>query len=165
MDQHSIDLEYNSLRNEILKRIELRQNLISITLTLAGLFLSFGLSKDLIVLIYPPLATFLAFGWAQNDYRIRDLATYIREKLEVATNGLHYEHYVQEARKSGKGLGTWRIIVFSHSGIFVFTQLMAVGIELSKDTTFVYSPLKWVLLAIDLVAIILVLWITGEAKR
>lgn len=31
-----IELEYNSLRGEILKRIELRQQIISVTLTLAG---------------------------------------------------------------------------------------------------------------------------------
>ena len=77
-DLHGVDLEYNSLRGEILKRIELRQQIISITLTLAGIFLSFGLSTDTVALIYPPLAAFLSIAWAQNDFRIRDLATYIR---------------------------------------------------------------------------------------
>ena len=39
-----IGLEYNSLRGEILKRIALRQQIISVTLTLAGVFLVFGLT-------------------------------------------------------------------------------------------------------------------------
>ena len=56
---------------------------------------------------------FLAFGWAQNDFRIRDLATYIRENLKSESKKLMYETYVQEARRKGKGLGTWRIVVFS----------------------------------------------------
>lgn len=163
--QKHFDLEYNALRNEILKRIELRQQLIAISLTLAGAFLSVGLSTDLVVLIYPPLATFLALGWAQNDFRIRDLAKYIRDNLESARTGLLYETYVQKTRKESKGLGAWRIVVFSHSGIFLFTQLMAIGIELSKTKSLNFTPIKWSLLSIDLVAFLVVIWIAVQSKR
>jgi hypothetical protein len=162
--KHS-ELEYKSLRNEILKRIELRQQLIAISLTLAGIFLSVGLTTNLVVLIYPPLAAFLALGWAQNDFRIRDIANYIRENLESSKNNLRYETYVQKMRKESNGLGSWRIVVFSHSGIFIFTQLMAVGIELSKTTSLNYPPIKWILLSIDLVAFLIVIWIAVQSKR
>ena len=164
-DLHGVDLEYNSLRGEILKRIELRQQIISITLTLAGIFLSFGLSTDTVALIYPPLAAFLSIAWAQNDFRIRDLATYIRENLETAPIGLGYETYVQRVRSNNKKLGAWRFVVISHTGIFIFTQLMAVGIELLKSMPIVLTPLKWVLLVIDFVSILVVLLFAGRSSR
>lgn len=164
-DLHGVDLEYNSLRGEILKRIELRQQIISITLTLAGIFLSFGLSTDTVALIYPPLAAFLSIAWAQNDFRIRDLATYIRENLETAPIGLGYETYVQRVRSNDKKLGAWRFVVISHTGIFIFTQLMAVGIELLKSMPIVLTPLEWVLLVIDFVSILVVLLFAGRSSR
>jgi len=165
-----IELEYISLRGEILKRIELRQQIISVTLTLAGVFLGFGLTTDTVALVYPPLAAFLAFGWAQNDFRIRDLATYIRTHLESPETGLVYETQVQKARENGQGLGTWRFVVLSHSGIFIFTQLMAVIIELAKygplaQATQSFSPLTWFLLIIDAVAILIVLWVARNSRR
>ena len=164
-DLHGVDLEYNSLRAEILKRIELRQQIISITLTLAGIFLSFGLSTDTVALIYPPLAAFLSIAWAQNDFRIRDLATYIRENLETAPIGLGYETYVQRVRSNNKKLGAWRFVVISHTGIFIFTQLMAVGIELLKSMPIVLTPLEWVLLVIDFISILVVLLFAGRSSR
>ncbi len=164
-DLHGVDLEYNSLRGEILKRIELRQQIISITLTLAGIFLSFGLSTDTVALIYPPLAAFLSIAWAQNDFRIRDLATYIRENLETAPIGLGYETYVQRVRSNNKKLGAWRFVVISHTGIFIFTQLMAVGIELLKSMPIVLTPLEWVLLVVDFVSILVVLLFAGRSSR
>ena len=164
-DLHGVDLEYNSLRGEILKRIELRQQIISITLTLAGIFLSFGLSTDTVALIYPPLAAFLSIAWAQNDFRIRDLATYIRENLETVPIGLGYETYVQRVRSNNKKLGAWRFVVISHTGIFIFTQLMAVGIELLKSMPIVLTPLEWVLLVVDFVSILVVLLFAGRSSR
>ena len=164
-DLHGVDLEYNSLRGEILKRIELRQQIISITLTLAGIFLSFGLSTDTVALIYPPLAAFLSIAWAQNDFRIRDLATYIRENLETAPIGLGYETYVQRVRSNNKKLGAWRFVVISHTGIFIFTQLMAVGIELLKSMPIVLTPLEWVLIVIDFISILVVLLFAGRSSR
>lgn len=162
---HGIDLEYNSLRAEILKRIELRQQIISITLTLAGLILSFGLTNDTVALIYPPLAAFLSLGWAQNDFRIRDLATYIREHLEKGGTGLGYETYIQKNRPKDKRMSAWRVVVVSHNGIFIFTQLMAIGISLLKNPTFSFSPLEWTLLGVDLVSMIVVIFIASLSGR
>ena len=93
------------------------------------------------------------------------LANYIRENLECPSTNLKYETYVQEERRKKKGLGTWRIVVFSHSGIFIFTQLMAVAIELSKTTSLEFPPLKWILLAVDLAAILMVCWIANHSGR
>ncbi len=165
IDLHGVGLEYNSLRSEILKRIELRQQIISITLTLAGIFLSFGLTTDTVALIYPPLAAFLSIGWAQNDFRIRDLATYIRENLETMPIGLGYETHAQQERTQNRRLGAWRFVVISHTGIFVFTQVMAVGIELLRSMPLVITPLKWVLLVVDVMSILVVILFAGRSSR
>jgi len=151
--------EYAAIRGEALKRIELRQQLISITLTLAGIFLSVGLSNELVPLVYPPLAMFLAFGWAQNDFRIRKIAQYQRDHLESLDIGLNYETAMQADRFTEKGMGAWRFVVISHSGIFLFTQAMAVAIDLLRSGLR-FDPLRICLLAVDGVAIALVFWIT-----
>lgn len=161
-ERRGIELEYTTLRSEILKRIEMRQQIVSIALTLAGIFLGIGLGNESVALIYPPLAMFLAFGWAQNDYRIRDSAKYIRENLESAMPGLGYETYVQQKRQSSEGLGSWRFVVLSHGGVFLITQLLAITIELIK---FTFNPLEWVLLVVDLIAVLVVTWIMTQSGR
>jgi hypothetical protein len=161
-EKRSIEMEYASLRGEILKRIEMRQQIVSVTLTLAGIFLGVGLSTQTVTLVYPPLAMFLAFGWAQNDFRIRDLASYIRERLEVFTPNGGYETYVQSQRGKSKGLGSWRFVVFSHGGIFLLTQVMAIGIALAN---FSYDVVGWSLLGIDIVTAIVVIWLMRQAGR
>lgn len=165
VDSRGMELEYNSLRSEILKRVELRQQTIAITLTLAGAFLGVGLSTDMVALIYPPLAAFLAIAWAQNDFRIRDLATYIRENLETSSLGLGYETHAQQARLASKRLNSWRVVVLSHTGIFIFTQLMAIGIGLLRTLPIVISPLEWILLTIDFISILVVIQFAGRSGR
>lgn len=162
LEMRGLELEYTTLRNEILKRIELRQQIIAVALTLAGVFLGVGVTKEIVVLIYPPLATFLAFGWAQNDSRIRSAAKYIRENIEPRL-GLGFEKSNQEERKiHSSKLGSWRFIVVSHGGIFLASQLMAIGIELSRLT---FSPLKWGLLLTDIFALAIVSWLLRKVAR
>lgn len=161
-DKRVIEMEYGSLRGEILKRIELRQQIVSVTLTLAGIFLGVGLTTESVTLVYPPLAMFLAFGWAQNDFRIRDLAKYIRERLEIVSPHAGYETYVDGQRGENKGLGSWRFVVLSHGGIFLFTQLMAIGIGLSN---FTFDALGWSLLGIDIATSLIVLLLMRQAGK
>jgi hypothetical protein len=156
-----IKLEYPALRSEISQRIGLRQQLIAITLTIAGVILSFGVSNGSIALVYPPLAVFLAYAWIQNDLRIRDTAIYIREQIEPKLPGLNWETFVQNDRASSKNI-RWRRTVLSHGGIFLFTQLIAVLVGVIN---FRFSPLEWSLLTVDVIAVIFVLRIMGEARR
>ena len=161
-ENHSKELEYNAIRAEILKRIELRQQIMAVTLTFAGVFLGFGLENETVALIYPPIAMFLAFAWAQNDFRIRDQAQYIREQIEPNLPGLGYETYVQQKRMGAGGMRSWRFVVLSHGGLFVVTQILAILIEVNKAT---YNGLEWALLALDAIAILVVLWLIGESGR
>lgn len=159
-----LDLEYNTLRGEILKRIDLRQQMVSIALTVAGIFLGVGVNNGTVALIYPPLAVFLAVSWAQNDLRAKDVATYIRERLEPPL-GLSYEHWVQDRREATNSRG-WRLTILAHGGIFIFTQLMALGVGLlGLLTTHVFGPLQITLLVVDGLSIILVFFILRGARR
>jgi hypothetical protein len=161
VDVSRLAIEYNALRDEIVKRIGLRQQTLSITLTIAGVFLGIGVTTHAVALVYPALATFLAIGWAQNDLRIKHAATYIRDHLEAKTPHLGWETHVHERREETKGRA-FRLVILSHSGIFVLTQMVAIVIGL---LTFEYTPLEWALLGIDVLAILAVVWIARMARR
>jgi len=171
LNLHAVEAEFVALRGEILKRIEMRQQIVAVTLTLAGVFLGVGVAglkapgRGLIVLIYPPLAAFLAFGWAQNDFRIRDLAKYLRTISEPALSGPRYEGYVEQARRDNRrakkpNLASWRFVVLSHGGVFLFTQFMAVGIGVANFSS---SVVGWTLLVVDVLAAWIVVWLMHQA--
>jgi len=160
-------MEYVALRNEILKRIELRQLFISITLGFAGAFLGAAIAHPTapsISLIYPPIAFFLAVGWIQNDYQIRILAAYIREQIENRMPGMAYETCIQKRRLDSKASWSngrwykrwWHSLRVSHIGLILFTQLMALIIGLF---IFNYTSLEFVLISIDILCFILVIYI------
>jgi hypothetical protein len=125
--------EYAALRAELLKRIELQHQVISLTLIVFGTMLSFGFQthSSLIVLLYPVLAFFLTASWAHNGRAIVDLATYIRSQVEAAVGGnnLGWEH---RARPPRRLLG--RLDFLSVRGIFAGTALLAtlVAIPLAR---------------------------------
>lgn len=159
-DHSHLEMEYQSLRAEILKRMDLRQQMVSVTLTIAGAFLGFGLGTPAVALVYPPLAAFLAVAWAQNDYRVRQVSTYIREHHETQLAGLGWETHMQAQRSSG-GVGAWRLLLMSHGGIFLLTQWMAIGIGLLK---FTYAPVEYALLVVDVLFVVIVIWVLAQLK-
>jgi hypothetical protein len=160
--------EYEALRSEILKRIDMRQNIIYITLVVAGAFLSGGLlqmDKDKVAFagpsvsfIYPPIAACLALAWVQVDYRIRDLSHYVRVYLEKYTPGLWWETYLAVIRKKCKKFerNSWRNLVLAHGGVFLLTQIMALIIGFA---TFKCDLLYFSLLGFDIIMLIFVIWI------
>jgi hypothetical protein len=104
-------IEYKALRDEILKRIEMRQNILSMAFTLVIAFstvsISIGIFRPenhnflgLAAFVYPPIATFLALSWAQNDHRIRDLGYYIREhiekKIRMCLTGIKFQGVIRK---------------------------------------------------------------------
>lgn len=160
MNLFGIDLEYKSLRDEILARIRLRQQIVTATLTLCGVFLGFGLNNAALAFIYPPLAFFLSLGWAQNDYRIRTLASYIRNQLEPSFAVDGWETKVNEKRKTAS-LGHWRYAILSHGGIFILSQMLAIGIGVPL---FTWQPVEWFLITVDIISVIAVFILLGKSK-
>jgi len=163
------EIEYRAVRDEILARIRMRQQLIALTLALAGAFLGVGIANPPVALLYPPLAAFLAAAWAQNDFRVRDLAGYIRTILEPALPGIGWESRMHQLRRQQKGLRSWRLVVLSGGGVFLFTQALALSIGvvglLTGRTTPPLQVMAWVLVGLDAVAVCGVVWLVRGANR
>src|SRR4051812_28516455 len=88
--------EYSSLREEMLKRLELQHQIITLTIVAAGTILSIGSQPNFaptILLIYPPLSFSLAVGWVQHNGRIRRISAYIVDRIETKTVGLGWERH------------------------------------------------------------------------
>lgn len=121
--------EYGALREEILKRIELRSQVTSLALVVLGTMLGFGLQahSSSVILLYPILATFLAANWTHNGVSIKEKAIYIRDHIEsrVGANTIAWEHRSGPSRKPLDRLNFW-----SASGIFIGTSLFAIVIAL-----------------------------------
>lgn len=119
--------EYRTLRAEIIKRLELRTLMISITIVAFGTLMGIGVqshSAD-IILVYSPLAALLTGIWVAEDRAIRTLGAYIRVNIEphLGMYGRGWEHFAQRHRKRGRGLH-YRAV----GGIFFGSQALALVI-------------------------------------
>jgi hypothetical protein len=164
------ETEYRVIRDEILERIRQRQQLIAGTLTLGGVFLAAGITRPHIALVYPLLAAFLALAWAQNDFRVRELARYIRTHISPILTAARWESFLLENRGTTR-LSGWRMVVLSHGGVFLFTQLTALfvgtvgsfgALRPSLEPAFVVPA---TLAGIDVIAVLLVAWVLLNARR
>jgi len=164
------EAEYRAMRDEIVTRMNMRQQLIAVTLTLGGAFMAVGISRPAIALVYPPLAAFLCLAWAQNDYRVRDIARYIRQHVEPSLPGVRWESYMNKHR-TDKRLSSWRLVVLSHGGVFIFTQAIALfvgvvgvvaNLSAQSDSTRVIAA---TLAGLDLIAVVIVIMIVFRAGR
>jgi hypothetical protein len=156
--------EYNALRSEILKRIELRNSIMFGTLTFAGVLLSFGLTTPTLALIYVIISTFLAAAWVQSDVIISNIGHYIREKLENPENGLRWETFRQKERTAFAKKRVFQpSAVFSTGGIFLVTQAVAILIALSNLGNF--ALLEWVLCFVAVLCFFLTFYFFQFASR
>ncbi len=155
------ELQFNTLREEMIKRIELRHQIVAITLTVAGIVLSFGVSTGSVALVYPPLALFLAMGWIHNNLRIRQLSKYVRDNFEGLIPGLGWETHRQE-RDAETRLGAWPLNVLSAGGVFLITQVMAISLGI---LSFEFSPAEWFLLTGDILSLLFVVLLLENFRR
>lgn len=121
--------QYSSMRAEMIKRQEIRSQLLALTLVVAGTFLSVGLQPNVpesALLVYPPLAMFLAASWKQSDVRTGQMASFIRKNIEPrigpASAELGWENY------RAKRFPTRSLTPFSVSGVFLATQGLAIAL-------------------------------------
>lgn len=169
--------EYNTLRQEVLDRIKLRQQIVSATLVLSAALLGLGIERPTVALLYPPLAAFLALAWAQNDYRVRDLSEYIRVYFECDATRFGWETYMSD-RRNRSGLSAFRVVVAAHGGLFLVTQLIALGLGVADPKLGIMPPwatgtFPWIttsavvacLLLINVFSIVVVVWVIRSARR
>jgi hypothetical protein len=158
----NVEMEYATLREEVLKRIESRQQTISIALTLAGAFLGLGWNAGaVVILIYPLIAFLLAVGWAQNEIFIMQINAYIREHLEGEHTGLGWQRFSQKGMSELRIFG-WPLEILAIGGIFILTQIMAVGLGSFR---FANSIPEWLLMILAIAAIIAMFFLLGYMRR
>jgi hypothetical protein len=158
----NVEMEYATLREEVLKRIESRQQTISIALTLAGAFLGLGWNAGaVVILLYPAIAFLLAVGWAQNEVFIMQINAYIREHLEGEHSGLGWQRFSQKGMSELRIFG-WPLEILAIGGIFILTQIMAVGLGTFRFTN---SLPEWLLMILAVAAIIAMFFLLGYMRR
>lgn len=156
-------LEYSTLRDELLRRIDSRQQSISVILGMAGGFLGVGWGAGAIVLlIYPVLALLLGAAWSQNEIRIAQLSAYLAE-LEKRIPNLGWESY-SRLKDKGNLFATLPIELLAIAGILLLTQWLAFGLGLYQFTEGT-SLIHWIMLSVDLAAIIALLALVAYLVR
>jgi 8-oxo-dGTP diphosphatase len=182
--------EFSALRDEILWRMQTRNQMLIFTLGAAGTLFTFGMTREdpLILLIYPILAFLLSLAWMKHDLRIGEIGEYIRTKIENRgkRKGLRWQQYIrdlytqqeepagredeQTRRSKRKGI---RLTEFTAAAIFVLTQFAALGFAAYWLTltyieiSFIEIPLIEILLiAIDMLLIVLTfIFIQGRRRK
>jgi hypothetical protein len=128
--------EYTTLREEIVKRIEIQHQLLSLTLLAAGALLGLGAqsalpSSGVTLQIYPILALFLAVAWAHNGARVVTISGYL-EVLEATSHGeLGWEGFIRHRAPSPTRS------ILAARGIFVTTQILALALAFVRNDTLV----------------------------
>jgi hypothetical protein len=134
--------QYVSLRNEI----EIRQQILALTLLVAGTFLTVGVQPnvpEVVLLFYPIIAMFLGAIWEHNDLRVGQLNFYIRTEVEKHLDGVgpgweafrlqtflprytHRQHKGQGAELGHPLTPQFGLMTFATRGMFLTTQAMAI---------------------------------------
>jgi hypothetical protein len=137
-----LQAEYTALRSEIVKRLELGQRLLEITLVSAAAILTINLTDDefaRVLLAYPVLVMFLAFAGLHSALQVRVLATYIKTEIEPRFRWRHdgedasvgYEAWlVAHAPREQQRLG-----IFSSIFMFIGTQVLVFSIGVVEAVT------------------------------
>lgn len=101
-DPSLVAAEYSALREELLKRIELNHQVISIAVFALGTLLAAGvqIQNAEVVLVYPLLAMLLSGVWAYNERRSQRIQAYIRDRIEarVGQGNMGWEHALARSR-------------------------------------------------------------------
>ena len=156
--------EYNTLRAEILKRIDIRNSIVFGTLTFASGLMGFGLEIPSLAVIYVIISMFLAAAWVQSDLLISDIGCYIRENFEISGSGLRWETFRQECREQNISDKTLKPgMAFSSGGVFIVTQIIALAIAFSQVN--IFTLLDWCLSAVALVCMFLTIYFFYMAAR
>jgi hypothetical protein len=121
--------EYNALRDEIIKRLEFRFQILNLIVIVSGTFLTVGVQETVpaaVILIYPSLALFLVISWVHNSFVLKQIGKYIRDHIETRISGFSWE----TSGVIDYHFGFWNSI--SMTGMTLTTQLLAVIIASLK---------------------------------
>ena len=157
-----LQAEYTALRSEVVKRLELGQRLLEITLVSAAAILTINLTGTefaRVLLAYPVLVMFLAFAGLHSGLQVRILATYIKTEIEPRFRWRHdgedasvgYEAWlVDTSPRQGQRLATLASI-----SMFIGIQVLvfSLGVVDAVTGTRVH-PVDIVLIIVGVVVIV-----------
>ena len=156
--------EYKALRDEIVKRLEFRYQIINLTLIVAGTFLTIGVQANMpasVLLVYPLLASFLIAAWAYNGVATLRIARYIRESIEQKVAGLEWETFLKEqAPQLPRPYGFLGTI--STTGLVLTTQLLTIALALLKGN---FTIIETILFACSIGSVIFTLFLLRYTTR
>lgn len=148
--------EYSVLKREVIKRTEIRNQLLALTLVAASTFLTMG-AQELVVpsvlLIYPILAAFLAAAWTHSDIRVGEIGEYIRRNIESRLEGLGWEAHLRQKSAKRESWLRRRLSEISACGIFLSTEVLAILLAFCHPI-WTFSCEASILLFFDILAII-----------
>lgn len=129
--------EYTSLREEIIKRIEIQHQLLSLALIAPGTVLAIGFQTGSasLLFVYPVLGMFLSAVWLANSSAIHDIAGYIQSQIKPQVGE---EKPIWEHHRASIDTSRVRLLHFwGTRGIFIGTELLALlaGLTLAKFNT------------------------------
>lgn len=158
-----VGAEHTGLREEIIKRIELQVQLVSITLAAAGVFLAVGLPKDLPagaspsaapLLVYPLLALFTWATWVFHQLRITEVAMYLKSLERKFPDILGWELFSERIR--GRHFFSRNLPFLTFGGLWVSSQAIVLFVGMILDRHGRPVPLEeQVLAGLDVLAIAL----------
>lgn len=154
--------EYNALRAESLKRIEIRHQLTSLALIAPGTILAVGFQAKnaFLMLSYPILACFLWGVWVANARRIHEISQYLRKlEVKVGKNNIGWEHFHSRSEMSFRFIG-----YIGSAAIFIFTELLTLiaGITIAR---FDITEKILLIFSILSIAITIITLVILETKR
>lgn len=169
--------QFGALLEEIVKRLGMKQQILTFTLIAAGTFLGIAIGIGTQVapstvaealLVYPLVAMFLAADWAHHETQAVNIGQFPRRTYEVDPRvpvRYRWEDYIN----TRYGQRTSGLAVANHIGgryVFLWTQVLvlAVAVALPSVATFatlmMTNDLAWALLAVDGAAVLVTVYVT-----
>lgn len=118
-------VQYSALRDEILARMNMRQQILTVAVAGAGLFsviVTGDIALPIFLLLYPPLGLCLAIAWSHHDVRSGEIGEYIRRNIEPHFSALQWEQFMRDLYFGKKNISK-SMAEYASLGTFLGTEI------------------------------------------
>jgi 8-oxo-dGTP diphosphatase len=126
-------VQFNTLRAEILERMNMRQQILTVALAGVGLFsisVTGEITLPIFLLLYPPLGLCLAIAWSHHDVRTGEIGEYIFRHIEPHFAALNWEKFMRELYASRNNISK-SMAEYASMGTFIGTEIAAIILAVS----------------------------------
>lgn len=164
--------QFNALRNEIIQREQMSQQLINYAFIFFGGLLTADATlydkTHLIVpfiALYPPIAMLLSFSWLSEETWTRFTANFIRTYIEENfkyDNKKHWEQFLDDIRSTNKNK-KYKETMFNWSdkAIFIITEILAIIIGyiiIYTKTKNITDYIGIIFLGVEVIILYITIW-------